>query len=238
MVINCDSMAKGVYKITNDRTGEVYVGQAKDLKRRENTHFRQLAQGKHHNSGLQEDHNKGDTFSFEVIEELPDATLADLKNKESHYINKFNSFREGYNQTPGGAMDQFQGRYEYGGGRLPDKYLKEVVSYCPECGNNLGLEDIYCSNCGKKIDRNAIDLEERNVEEKTAKINENENSTSRNKGALLIIIFLCILLIALLYNTINFSVILFFIEIIGNLIVYLVFMGILMFLCGYFMDSH
>ena len=100
-----------------------------------------MAQGKHHNSGLQEDHNKGDTFSFEVIEELPDATLADLKNKESHYINKFNSFREGYNQTPGGAMDQFQGRYEYGGGRLPvekyqptDSYLNEVVSYCPECG--------------------------------------------------------------------------------------------------------
>ena len=54
---------------------------------------------------------------------MPHATLADLKNKESHYINKFNSFREGYNQTPGGAMDQFKGRYEYGGGRLPvDKY--------------------------------------------------------------------------------------------------------------------
>ena len=101
-----------------------------------------------------------------------------------------------------------------------------------------GTKTKYCIGCGKKIDRNAIDLEERNVEEKTAKINENENSTSRNKGALLIIIFLCILLIALLYNTINFSVILFFIEIIGNLIVYLVFMGILMFLCGYFMDSH
>lgn len=237
-------MTKGIYKITNDRTGEVYVGQAKDLKRRENTHFRQLAQGKHHNSGLQEDHDKGDTFSFEVIEELPDATLADLKNKESHYINKFNSFREGYNQTPGGAMDQFQGRYEYGGGRLPvekyqptNKYLTKNIIYCPECGTNLELEDIYCSNCGEKIDRIAIDLEESNIEGKTAKNNENNDSSSK-RNAILIVIVLCILIISLyLYNQYGISVILFFINIIGNVIVYFVFIGIIFFLCAYIMGS-
>ena len=61
-------MVKGIYKLTNDRTGEVYVGQAKDLEKRENRHFRELVNGKHHNSGMQKDHDRGDTFSFEIVE--------------------------------------------------------------------------------------------------------------------------------------------------------------------------
>lgn len=137
-------MVEGVYKITNDRTSEVYIGQTTDLDSRKNTHFRELAQGKHINKGMQKDHNRGDTFTFEIIEQMPNATLADLKNKESQYINKFNSFREGYNRTPGGAMDQFKGRYKYGGGRLPpekykptEKYLSRVLGDCPECEGNL-----------------------------------------------------------------------------------------------------
>lgn len=136
-------MAKGIYKITNDRTGETYVGQAVNIDSRKNRHFRELAQGKHHNQGIQKDHDRGDTFTFEVLEEMPDATKADLKNRESHYVSKFNSFREGYNQTPGGAMDQFKGKYEYGGGRLPKEKYKLTKKYvrsiydCPVCGGNL-----------------------------------------------------------------------------------------------------
>ena len=137
-------MAKGIYKITNNRTSEVYIGQTGNLDSRRNTHFRELAQGKHINKGMQKDHNCGDTFTFEIIELLPNATLADLKNKESQYITKFNSFREGYNQTPGGAMDQFKGKYEYGGGRLPPekykptkKYLSKVLGDCPKCDGYL-----------------------------------------------------------------------------------------------------
>lgn len=137
-------MAKGIYKITNNRTGEVYIGQAQNLDSRLNRHLRELAQGKHHNNGMQRDHNRGDTFSFEVLEKLPNATKADLYNSEAQYISKFNSFREGYNQTPGGVMDQFKGKYEYGGGRLPPekyqptkKYLTNVLGDCPNCGGYL-----------------------------------------------------------------------------------------------------
>lgn len=137
-------MVKGIYKITNDRSGEVYVGQTQNLKARENRHFRELAHGKHHNSGMQDDYNRGDTFTFEVLEELPDATKADLKNQESHYINEFNSFREGYNQTPGGAMDQFQGRYEYGGGRLPpEKYQTTEINQTFERYNSQTVGDQF-----------------------------------------------------------------------------------------------
>ena len=137
-------MVKGIYKITNDRTGEIYVGQSVNIDSRKNKHLRELAKGTHHNKGLQKDHNLGDTFTFEILEELSDATMADLKNKESHYVTKFNSFREGYNLTPGGAMDQFKGKYKYGGGRLPSekykptrKYLSKALANCPVCNGHL-----------------------------------------------------------------------------------------------------
>ncbi|WP_405283084.1 topoisomerase DNA-binding C4 zinc finger domain-containing protein [Methanobrevibacter sp.] len=137
-------MVKGIYKLTNDRTGEVYIGQAQNLDSRLNRHLRELAQGKHHNNGMQRDYNRGDTFSFEVLEKLPNSTKADLYNSEAQYISKFNSFKEGYNQTPGGVMDQFKGKYEYGGGRLPPekyqptkKYLTKVLGDCPNCGGYL-----------------------------------------------------------------------------------------------------
>lgn len=123
-------MVKGIYKITNNRTGEVYIGQSKDIESRKNTHFKELSQREHHNNGMQNDYSSGDTFSFEILEEIPNATKADLYNKESQYIKKFNSFHEGYNQTPGGSMDQFKGKYKYGGGRLPvDKYHKITTDY-------------------------------------------------------------------------------------------------------------
>ena len=93
-------MVKGIYKITNKQTGEVYIGQTTDIESRKNRHFKELSQGIHHNSGMQKDHDLGHTFSFEILEELPNATKSDLYNKESHYIKEYNSFREGYNQTP------------------------------------------------------------------------------------------------------------------------------------------
>ena len=42
-------MAKGIYKITNNRTGEVYVGQTNNLYLRERQHMENLASGTHHN---------------------------------------------------------------------------------------------------------------------------------------------------------------------------------------------
>ena len=42
-------MAKGVYKITNDQTGEVYIGQTNNLYLREKQHMEDLASGSHPN---------------------------------------------------------------------------------------------------------------------------------------------------------------------------------------------
>lgn len=132
-------MTAGIYRFINNRTGEVYVGQSFNVYARRGKHHKELTLGTHHNRGLQEDHNRGDTFTFEVLEKMPNATRADLEKREIYYIEKFNSFYEGYNQTPGGEYDKYKGRYEYGGDRLPFHKYKPVtkLNACPECGGKL-----------------------------------------------------------------------------------------------------
>lgn len=147
-----DYMAKGIYKITNDRTGETYIGQTNNLYYREKQHMEDLASGTHHNRGMQQDYNRGDTFSFKVLEYV-DGTRQDLHNREKAYINDYNSFHAGYNQTPGGEYDKYKGSYGYGGGRK-HKYANKksyasksnyskprTTSYSPTSDTSFSL---YC----------------------------------------------------------------------------------------------
>ncbi|MBE6501265.1 MAG: hypothetical protein E7Z79_02360 [Methanobrevibacter thaueri] len=132
-------MKSGIYRFINDRTGEVYVGQSHNVFARRGMHHKELALGTHHNPGMQEDHDRGDKFVFEILEKMPGASREELEKREIHYIKKFNSFYEGYNQTPGGEYDKYKGHYKHGGGRLPyNKYspLKPLTD-CPDCGGNL-----------------------------------------------------------------------------------------------------
>lgn len=135
---------KGIYRFINNRTSEVYVGQSNNVWARRAGHYKELKMGTHHNKGLQEDHDHGDKFTFEIVEEMPHATRNELEEREIYYIEKFNSFYEGYNQTPGGEYDKYKGKYENGGDRLPYYKYKPVVKQkpkklgtCPECGNYL-----------------------------------------------------------------------------------------------------
>ena len=134
-------MVKGIYKITNNRSGEVYIGQSTDIESRKNTHFKELEQRKHHNSGMQNDYSSGDSFSFEILLEMPNATREELHDKEKYYISKYNSFWKGYNQTPGGEMDKYKGRYKYGGRRLPKNEYRTPMEYkIPPNTNDKSLE--------------------------------------------------------------------------------------------------
>lgn len=87
----------GIYKITNLITGKVYIGQSVDILRRWRQH-------KHSSFSypLYEDFKKYglDNFSFEVLEECQED---ELNAKEKEYIQKYNSFTNGYNQTIGGS---------------------------------------------------------------------------------------------------------------------------------------
>lgn len=110
----------GIYKITNDRTGETYIGQSKNIERRIKSHENELRQGTHHNRGMQSDYLRGDTFTYTILEETS-PNRQTLHQKEERYISKYNSFNQGYNQTPGGQYDKYKGYYGHGGGRLSQK---------------------------------------------------------------------------------------------------------------------
>ena len=120
-------MTKGIYKITNNRTGESYIGQTNNLERRKKEHFDELAMRCHHNRGMQSDYNCGDRFTFTVLEEV-NGNRRDLHEQEKFYIQLYDTFYHGYNQTPGGEYDQYKGAYMNGGGRK--------VTYTPSYTTN------------------------------------------------------------------------------------------------------
>lgn len=85
----------GIYKITNQITGEAYIGQSRDIENRfyEHRMHKNTVVGKAiHNYGKE-------NFTFEVLQECTEDKLDEL---EAHYIEAYNTIETGYNQVPGG----------------------------------------------------------------------------------------------------------------------------------------
>lgn len=91
----------GIYKITNLKNGKVYIGQSTNIEKRWRTHKTDLKCNRHHNIHLQNAWNKygKESFSFSIIIECP---KDDLDSLEKHYINEYDSFKNGYNRDSGG----------------------------------------------------------------------------------------------------------------------------------------
>jgi len=79
---------RGIYKITNQKTGKYYVGSSVDIFERWNEHKRSLVEGKHINPKLQGSWNKhgAENFKFEVIEDLGDISRKSLLEVEQKYL--------------------------------------------------------------------------------------------------------------------------------------------------------
>jgi group I intron endonuclease len=93
----------GIYKITQKSTGRVYIGQTKmKFKKRYWHHKWKLNNGRHDNKFLQNAWIKygEDDFEFEVIESID--RNDDMNEKEIMYINKYDSYHNGFNLTVGG----------------------------------------------------------------------------------------------------------------------------------------
>jgi len=89
----------GVYKITNNVTGRVYIGESICIQSRLATHFQQLSINNHINYGMQSDWNShgADSFEHNVLE-IVIGDKSDLRRKESQFIADYlNSGHEVYN---------------------------------------------------------------------------------------------------------------------------------------------
>lgn len=94
----------GIYLITNTVNGLCYVGQSQDMRRRKDTHIRELNRNAHCNRHLQSSWNKYgvDAFEFTVLTECP---VEKLNDEEVYYIAELGTFVGGYNMNAGGGAN-------------------------------------------------------------------------------------------------------------------------------------
>ena len=151
-----------IYKIQNIITHEIYIGQTThprgfngryDFKGSgiERVYKKLLgneARGESHNQHLRRSINKFGFDAFEVIEVFDVAeTLEELNEKESYYINLFDSYKNGYNQSFGG--DSISGYGRPTGKNCPnskrvcqiglDGNLIKIWDSATEASNELGV---------------------------------------------------------------------------------------------------
>jgi group I intron endonuclease len=95
-------MIGSIYKITNLLNNKVYIGQTiQKLSDRWNRHCNMNCSEAEHNMIIKKAIIKygKENFSIEIIETCDSKYL---NEKEKYYINKFNTYKEGYNSTLGG----------------------------------------------------------------------------------------------------------------------------------------
>ena len=96
-------MTTGIYKIKNLINGHAYIGQSVNIEKRWNAHkkcaFRETSRS--YDYPLSRAFRKYgiENFSFEIYEEC---NRLDLNDREKFYIQKYDTFFHGYNQTMGG----------------------------------------------------------------------------------------------------------------------------------------
>lgn len=143
-------MTQGIYKITNTKTGESYIGKSVNIEQRIKQHKNELRKGIHHNTDLQSDYNRGAGFTFEIIKRVIDANELDAEERAE--IARYDTFHHGYNQSPGGQYDGY-GR-NVGSGRLNSEsnfnskhYSNYKNKRCPKCGRKILKNSSVC-DCG------------------------------------------------------------------------------------------
>lgn len=100
----------GIYIIENDINNLVYIGQSVNIRSRFLAHkfsAKNVKSQDHHTEIHQAMNKIGiEHFSYRVLEEC---LLEDLNKKEKYYIQKYDSYRNGYNMTLGGEDNKYEG---------------------------------------------------------------------------------------------------------------------------------
>lgn len=94
-------MTCGIYKITNKINGHCYIGQSINIEERWREHRNSINTVNSWDRSIYQAIRKygKENFSWEIIEEC---SKEELDNKEIYWINYYNSYKNGYNQTTGG----------------------------------------------------------------------------------------------------------------------------------------
>ena len=119
---DCPKGIIGIYKIKNTLSGKVYIGQSMDIRKRFLSHIKNIS--KENNLKLYLAIRKYwiENFILSIIliinveDRSNDSIKIELNMNEVLYIDSFDSYRNGYNSTPGGDS-----------GRLGYKHTQETI---------------------------------------------------------------------------------------------------------------
>ena len=92
-----------IYSITNTINNKRYIGISQDYKNRKRVHEWAMKNNKHRNIKLQRAVNKYgyDNFKFEILEEIETDDRIKALVLENKYILKYDTYKNGYNQSEG-----------------------------------------------------------------------------------------------------------------------------------------
>lgn len=89
----------GIYGIQHTASGRIYVGSAKNIRKRLYQHLGTLVAKKHHSRYLQNAWNKSGQIAFNIV--LLETILTEkLNEREQFWIDHFNSYEKGFNARP------------------------------------------------------------------------------------------------------------------------------------------
>lgn len=138
---------KGIYKITNKINNKCYIGKSSDIDRRWKDHQRLAFSSGHkeYNKVLYQAFRKYglENFNFEIIEEIEDNYESLSNEKEKYWIQFYNSYQTGYNESLGGDGGSVKGHCkgeENGQAKLT---LEDVIKIRQQYSQGLSKGEVY-----------------------------------------------------------------------------------------------
>lgn len=96
----------GIYKYTNKINGKIYIGLSNDIQRRKHEHQSLANRGDRMYIHQAIKRYGIENFDFEVIEVFEKEDRVLMGEREQYWIEHYNSYKNGYNETIGGDIRQ------------------------------------------------------------------------------------------------------------------------------------
>ena len=135
----------GIYKITNIVNNKSYIGISTDIEDRWCQHKSQYNWQREKNKTLYQAFQKHglENFTFEVLEECK---ITELSEKEKYYVNKYDTYHNGYNETAGG--EDFHGE-SHPGHKLQKEDVMDIRMRYKNLERKNEVYELYKSRIGE-----------------------------------------------------------------------------------------
>ena len=143
-------MSCGIYKITNKINGKSYIGLSKNIEHRWRQHELKSfnPDDREYEKSLYRALRKYglENFNWEILEECPEEQLAD---REIYWIGYYNSYAEGYNETPGGDIGNINQGEAHPNHKLTEEDVMTIRFYYKNLARKKDIYTLYKNRIGK-----------------------------------------------------------------------------------------